>query len=636
MSHSKDSSINVDALFLGPRSENRVFFKEMMAFAVGEHVHWRANYHPEDPALVTPQQQYQPDFRHTLYRTEDILRQLSARLKAQSVPFFSPRYLGHMNADTLMVSNLAYTMTAMYNPNNCAAEVSPVTTQLELEVGQQLAQMFGYSPEKAWGHLTSGGTVANYEGLWVARNLKTFPMAIAAHQATADLVADLSEQDLLNMAPDAVLDLISASQQRGEFEAVRDLSARGVGVMPGQLGKLLVPQSKHYSWQKAMDILGLGQQNIVPLPLDENYRTDIGALNQIVDEMMQAGTPILGVIAVVGTTEEGSVDPVDAVVALRERCQQQYGRSFYIHVDAAYAGYARSLFVGDDHQLLAYDDLIAHYRQQDTIPEGVQWPKPEVYSAFAALSKVDSITVDPHKVGYIPYAAGAIVMRDRRIVDLISYHAAYVFEGDRQGMALGSSIMEGSKAGATAAAVWAAHQLCPLSVNGYGEVIARGIVSADWLAKAIESAPVFNVDGRQFQLNLMMQPDFHMVNFTLKELGDDTLVGHNALNQKVYHYSSYLSGRPYDKSFLTSSTTLSRHEHGEAPAHFAAQMGFAASEWENTQEVYILRAAVMTHFLRDRARFEAYWQELLAIFERILQQIVEDEARLVRRNAGQN
>ncbi len=51
-----------------------------------------------------------------------------------------------------------------------------------------------------------------------------------------------------------------------------------------------------------------------------------------------------------------------------------------------------------------------------------------MFESFKALSQADSITVDPHKVGFIPYAAGAICMKDKRIVDLVSYHAAYVFE----------------------------------------------------------------------------------------------------------------------------------------------------------------------------------------------------------------
>lgn len=173
--------MNVDALFLGPKSENAVFFREMMEYAVTEHMHWRSGYHPEDPDLVTTVDRYAPEYRDTLYRTEGILNQLSSKLKTTSVPWFSPRYMGHMNADTLMISNLAYVMAMMYNPNNCAQESSPTTTVLEIEAGLDLCGMFGYDLQTSWGHITSGGTVANYEGLWVARNIKTLPLAIATH-----------------------------------------------------------------------------------------------------------------------------------------------------------------------------------------------------------------------------------------------------------------------------------------------------------------------------------------------------------------------------------------------------------------------------------------------------------------------
>ena len=53
-----------------------------------------------------------------------------------------------MNSDTLMVAELAYVMTMLYNPNNCAEEASPVTTGLEVETGRDLCELFGYEREK--------------------------------------------------------------------------------------------------------------------------------------------------------------------------------------------------------------------------------------------------------------------------------------------------------------------------------------------------------------------------------------------------------------------------------------------------------------------------------------------------------
>lgn len=633
MTDKQQSNLNVDALFLGPKSENNVFFKEMVDYAVSEHMHWRADFHPEDPALVTPVEQHAPGFRQTLYRTEGILRQLSSKLKNTSVPWFSPRYLGHMNADTLMVSNLAYVMTMMYNPNNCAHEASPTTTGLEIEAGNDLCRMFSYDPKRAWGHITSGGTVANYEGVWVARNLKTMPLAIAQHEKARDLVAGMSERELLNMRPAAILDLTDELKKRGLFEEVRALSCRGAGVKPATLGKILVPQSKHYSWMKAMDVLGIGQDMIVPLPVDENYRTDVARMREIVFELIEQGSPILAVVSVVGTTEEGSIDRVDEVIKLRAECEAQHGVSFYVHVDAAYGGYVRSMFLDEQDRFMEYDALIARYRADGIVPDGVVWPKRAVYDGFKAMEQADSITVDPHKVGYVPYSAGAICMKDKRIVDLVSYHAAYVFEevaeeADTEAqVVLGSSIMEGSKAGATAAAVWAAHRLVPLNISGYGRVIARGIVAADWFARRLASAPPFVIGERQFEVRPVMHPDFHMVNFTFKEIGNGSLEDHNRLNKRMYEICSYASGRTYANDFLTSSTSLSVEEYGHAPLHYVLERGFSRAEWDEVESVYILRAAVMTHCLAKPDGFDAYWDELRDVFTAKLRQIVDMEEK---------
>lgn len=641
MNNFKNSKMNVDALFLGPKSENAVFFKEMMEYSVTEHMHWRSSYHPEDPDLITTVDRYAPEYRDTLYRTEGILNQLSSKLKSTSVPWFSPRYMGHMNADTLMISNLAYVMAMMYNPNNCAQESSPTTTALEIEAGLDLCALFGYNVDTAWGHITSGGTVANYEGLWVARNLKSLPLAVAQHEKSQHLLKGKSEKELLNLPVTAVLNLIDELKKLNIFEEVRELTARGAGVLQHQLGKLLVPQSKHYSWMKAMDILGLGQQNIVQLPVDAHYRTDVQKMRETVFSLIEQGEPILAVVAVVGTTETGAIDNVKAVIDLRRECEERYGVSFYVHVDAAYAGYACAMFRDEDNQFMEYDALIQRYHDENIFPKDIIWPKADVYESFKALNQADSITVDPHKVGFIPYAAGAICMKDKRIVDLISYHAAYVFEevqekqrkSDKlQNVLLGSSIMEGSKAGATAAAVWAAHRLVPLNLLGYGKVIAAGITTANWMIEQINQCEPFNIDGRQFAIIAMPNPDFHMINFMFRELGNPSLEKQNRLNKRLYELCSYAAGRTYSNDFLTSSTSLTFEEYGDNPLNLCREANFSESEWHKVQSVYVLRAAIMTHCLRDKQHFKNYWEELAAIFEDKLQQLVDEENKITHSN----
>lgn len=78
-----------------------------------------------------------------------------------------------------MPSVLGYFMTMMYNPNNVALEASPITTVAEIDVGEQLCELFGFNidvnqPEEptGWGHITCDGTVANLESMWYVSSLK--------------------------------------------------------------------------------------------------------------------------------------------------------------------------------------------------------------------------------------------------------------------------------------------------------------------------------------------------------------------------------------------------------------------------------------------------------------------------------
>jgi tyrosine decarboxylase len=622
----------VDALFLGPKAENRDDFTAMVRDAINEHIYWRRDYFPADAPELTESARRQPDFRATIENTSQVLHELSSRLKDKSLPWFSPRYLGHMTADTLMVANAAYIMTMLYNTNNVADEASPATTQLELEVGADLARMFGYDTRRSWGHVTSGGHTANYEAMWVARNLKSMPLAIAAHPVAGKLVAGKSKGELLSMSVADVLDLTDELKRRDLFAGVRALSTRGVGVEPAGLGKLLVPRSRHYSWDKAADVLGIGQSNLVPVDVDEHCRMDMEALESLVEGFIASRTPILAVMGVVGSTEEGAVDPIHDIVALRQHCEQRHGVSFYIHADAAFGGYLAASLVGDDNRLMSVGDLRSRYTEDQLFPaDGVTWPKPEVHAAFGALSEVDSITVDPHKMGYVPYAAGGVVMRDRRILDLISYEATYLVQSFAREpdlaapMELGSVIIEGSKSGAAAAAVWAAHQVAPLNIGGFGRIITRCVGTADWFYQHLAQAPELEVEGRRFTVRPIVNPDTNMVDFSFLDLDDRSLGAHNCLNERIYDLSSFVSGRAYGHGFNTSQTRLTREAYGDTPRDLAKARGIDTADWETVGELAMLRSTVMTTALSDQERLERYWTELLEIWRRDLASIVDQE-----------
>jgi len=617
-------NMNFEALFLGPKAENRDFFKEILNFVVDEHIHWRRNFHPDDVPSITLADQRREDFIRTQQKTQEVILQLSSLLKKSSIPWHSPRYVGHMTSDILMPAHLAYMFTMLYNPNNVAWEASPETTRLEIEVGRDLAQLMGFDRETAFGHITSGGSLANVEALWIARNLKSVPLAIREIQP--ELVAGLSERELQHLSPARVLGLVDVLKER--MTEIKERSVRGRGLKPFQLGKIFLPETKHYSWVKAADLLGIGLENVVQVRVEENYRMDMTDLEMKLQQTVDAGDPILAVVGVVGTTEEAAVDPIDKIIELRSEFEKQ-GVSFYIHVDAAYGGYARSVFLNEESQFLPYEELLDTLDEKSIITKNFGWPSTQVYNAFKAVAEVDSVTVDPHKLGYIPYQAGAVVFRDRRARQLISYFAPYVFsedDADSNSLLLGSYIVEGSKAGAAAAAAWTAHQVLGLNVEGYGKIIGEGIEGAQRFYQHICEEPLIRVGDRSFRIAALTEPDMNIIVYALNEESNNSLEQMNDLNRRIKEKLCFSPNKSvYVYDFMVSSTTLEHAEYGDQPQKFLDKFGIPESEWEASHEVFVMRSTIMSPYLTEDFTDVDYLGQFFQNLEKLLQEIIKEE-----------
>lgn len=77
-----------------------------------------------------------------------------------------------------MPANLGYMASILWNQNNCAGEGGPKTSEYEVEAGSDLCEMIGFNRKESMGHLVTGGSIANIEALWVARNLKYYPLGL--------------------------------------------------------------------------------------------------------------------------------------------------------------------------------------------------------------------------------------------------------------------------------------------------------------------------------------------------------------------------------------------------------------------------------------------------------------------------
>ena len=141
--------------FIGPYGENNDVFEGILTELIRDHIYWRRNIHPEDLPAISTFASQSPEYQSAIAKTRAELHKLTADLK-QSVPFFSPRYIGHMCSDLFMPGLIAQMVTTLYNPNNVSFEAATVTVNLELEVGNQFATMFGFNTDKkqspcAWG-----------------------------------------------------------------------------------------------------------------------------------------------------------------------------------------------------------------------------------------------------------------------------------------------------------------------------------------------------------------------------------------------------------------------------------------------------------------------------------------------------
>lgn len=344
---------------------------------------------------------------------------------------------------------------------------------------------------------------------------------------------------------------------------------------------------------------------MIQIPVKSDFRMDIDKLEETIKDLASKHIPILGVVAVVGTTEEGQVDEVDRIVKFRKEMEKQ-GVYFYLHVDAAYGGYGRALFKDQEGHFVEYDQLADMLKKHHVFNYPIRISE-HVYRGFKAIKDAESVTVDPHKMGYVPYSAGGIAIKYEAMRNVISYFAPYVFEKKTASVPdmLGSYIIGGSKAGATAAAVWAAHRTLPLNVTGYGRLVGASIEAAQRFRDFLKNL-TFNVNGTEVEVYPLDNPDFNMVDWVLKVKGETSLQKTNALNEKVFDFSSMYDSHVYANRFLTSHTIFRKDTYGDSPLPFIERMGFDKDEWDKVGSITLLRAAIMTPYLNDDKLFDFY------------------------------
>jgi glutamate/tyrosine decarboxylase-like PLP-dependent enzyme len=620
--------------FAGPKAENAEWFEGVLERIVGDYYAWRRNYFPEDGIVVGSDLRRQGEpFRD---RFEDRLMELLGRLKAD-FPFQSPRYAAHMVAEQTLPSIAGYFAAMLYNPNNVSREAAPVTVRLELEACRMIGEMIGYD-ESGWGHLTGGGTVANFEALWVARTVSVLTEIVTDMRrmlALPERPIGPYPLDRLRAFADLFAEASAAAIPLGDvLRAYRStpycVAEQGLAALPdGRPSFVLAPESHHYCFDKCMDLLGFGRRSLVPVAVDRDFRMDVGDLAAKLDEIAAKNGRVVAVVAVVGTTEEGAVDPLDEIIELRERRVAQGEPGFWLHVDGAYGGYLRTM---TQPARIGLGEPSVRTRvggAETTLP--LVLPEHGACQALERMGEADSVVIDPHKLGYVPYPAGAICFRSDLVKPLLRQEAPYLEEqtgdpeAERRSQGIGMYILEGSKPGAAAAAVWLSHTLIPLDTSGHGQLIRQTIRNACEFHALLTHRPV---QARCSTVAVpLCPPGSNIVCYAFRPAAEGTpLSAINGLNRRLYDrftIGEASQRRVYDQKFFVSRTVLSPEQYGlHAVSDFLERLGVTGEEYRR-EGVFLLRTVLMNPWYEQAKSRGAYFlsdlvEELYASAEECL------------------
>jgi glutamate/tyrosine decarboxylase-like PLP-dependent enzyme len=300
------------------------------------------------------------------------------------------------------------------------------------------------------------------------------------------------------------------------FDAARKL--RGIFGCDYDGAVLLVPDNKHYSWEKAVRLIGLGDDAFWPVELDARGKLDVADLDRKIRKARQLQRPVLMVVSVAGTTEMGDFDPIDEVADLLDVFAAHDGINLWHHVDAAYGGF-----------------FCAINREETAELSGA------MKKALAAIGRSQSLTVDPHKLGFVPYASGAFLCANTREYRAHHIQAPYLDLSRKEDK--GPQTIEGSRSAAGAVSTWLTSKIIGLDGDGYGRILARTIrarIRVQELLKQSDTRFRIAPHGETNILCFCFARDYEPVSVT------------NRRTQQLYEHFSTRENR----DFFVSGTTL--------------------------------------------------------------------------------
>jgi glutamate/tyrosine decarboxylase-like PLP-dependent enzyme len=227
---------------------------------------------------------------------------------------------------------------------------------------------------------------------------------------------------------------------------------------PGK--RVIASEQAHYTHARICDVLGIPFSAVRCTPAGH---MDIGHL----DDLLVRGD-VGTIVATMGTTGFGDVDPLPDIL------ERAGSAGIRVHADAAYGGYF-------------------------TLAGGLG---DKARNAFDSLGRVDSIVVDPHKHGLQPYGCGCVLFRNPADGRFYKHDSPYTYFSSEE-LHLGEISLECSRAGASAVALWATHQLLPPVKGGeFSRDLDRCLAAARDFRSRLDASAAFHP---------LMQPELDIV-----------------------------------------------------------------------------------------------------------------------------
>lgn len=240
----------------------------------------------------------------------------------------------------------------------------------------------------------------------------------------------------------------------------------------------------HFSVQKSIEVLGLGNENIRKVAVNDNFQIDIAELEKAIQDDKVAGHHPFCVVANFGTVNTGAIDDLDAIANL---CTQE---DLWFHIDGAFGALTVLL--------------------------------PEFEQHRKSLEKADSVAFDFHKWMSIPYEAGCVLIKDaglhRKALELVAAYTVTHEKGIASGPYPFTHLGIEQSRGFKSLKIW--FSIKEHGIKKYQRLIRQNMVQAEYLASLIESEP---------SLELLAPVPLNIVcfRFVCKEIEAERLNGFN-------------------------------------------------------------------------------------------------------------